>query len=157
MGRKRRSFSSEYKAEVVSLVRQDGRSIGEGEPGLAPRHVVFADGTELHADVVMPFYGLVPNVDFMSGAGVDMERGILVDSRLKSSTDAIWAAGDVCQIWSAELKDYRFYYGYRNVKRMGEIAARNMTGASTDFEVQGDETLQISEDGRLHSPLWEHD
>ena len=29
MGRKRRSFSSEYKAEVVSLVRQGGRSIGE--------------------------------------------------------------------------------------------------------------------------------
>ncbi len=131
--------------------------IEEGEPGLAPRHVVFADGAELHGDVVMPFYGLVPNVDFMSGAGVDMERGILVDSRLKSSTDAIWAAGDVCQIWSAELKDYRFYYGYRNVKRMGEIAARNMTGASTDFEVQGDEALQISEDGRLQSPLWEHD
>ena len=64
--------------------------IEEGEPGLAPRHVVFADGAELHGDVVMPFYGLVPNVDFMSGAGVDMERGILVDSHLKSSTDAIW-------------------------------------------------------------------
>jgi NADPH-dependent 2,4-dienoyl-CoA reductase/sulfur reductase-like enzyme len=93
----------------------------------------------------------------MSGSGVDMERGILVDGRLKSSIDGIWAAGDVCQIWSPALNGYRFYYGYRNVRRMGEIAARNMSGETADFEEQGDESLQISDDGLLYSPLWEHD
>lgn len=131
--------------------------IEEGAAGLPARRIAFTDGSELRGDVVMPFYGLAPNVDFMSNSGVDMERGILVDSRLKSSTDGIWAAGDVCQIWSPELNGYRFYYGYRNVKRMGEIAARNMTAETVDFEEQGDETLEITSEGLLYSPLWEHD
>ena len=67
-----------------------------------------------------------------------MERGILVDPKLKSSNDGIWAAGDVCQIWSDELKEYRFLHGWRNVRLMGELAARNMTGAQEEFDVTAD-------------------
>ncbi len=131
--------------------------VEEGAAGLAARRVVFADGSDLRGDVVMPFYGLQPNVDFMSSSGVDMERGILVDANLKSSDEAIWAAGDVCQIWSAEHNSYRFYYGYRNVRRMGEVAALNMSGEAIAFETDGEETLRIDEEGRLDSPFWEHD
>jgi hypothetical protein len=40
---------------------------------------VFADGRELTGDVVMPFYGLAPSLDFMVGSGVDIERGLLVN------------------------------------------------------------------------------
>ena len=152
-----RYYAALEKMGIEICAGGDVDAIEEGAPGLPARRLVFSDGTELRSDVVMPFYGLAPNVDFMSGSGVDMERGILVDGRLKSSTDGIWAAGDVCQIWSPELNGYRFYYGYRNVRRMGEIAARNMTGETVDFEEQGDESLQISDDGLLYSPLWEHD
>lgn len=152
-----RYYAALEKTGIEIRAGEDVEAIEEGAPGLPARRIVFSDGTELRGDVVMPFYGLAPNVDFMSGSGVDMERGILVDGRLKSSIDGIWAAGDVCQIWSPALNGYRFYYGYRNVRRMGEIAARNMTGESVDFEEQGEESLQISDDGQLHSPLWEHD
>jgi NAD(P)H-nitrite reductase large subunit len=131
-------------------------NIDMGTNGATSRRVVFIDGKELCGDVVMPFYGLLPNIDFMSSSGVSMERGILVDTQLKSSVDEVWAAGDVCQIWSPEFNDYRFYYGYKNVRLMGEIAARNITGEAIDFETAQEEQLEIDEHGHLNSPFWEH-
>ena len=95
---------------------------------------MFADGRELAGDVVMPFYGLIPSLEFMVGSGVDIERGLLVNPELRTTDPHIWAAGDVCQIWSAEDNAYRFYYGWKNVKAMGELAARNMTGAEEPFQ-----------------------
>ena len=39
---------------------------------------------------------------------------------------------------------------------MGEVAARNVTGASEAFEGVDDERLHIGKDGHIHSPFWEH-
>jgi NAD(P)H-nitrite reductase large subunit len=125
--------------------------------GGAPRKVVFADGRELAGDVVMPFYGLAPSLEFMVGSGVDIERGLLVNPELRSTDPHIWAAGDVCQIWSAEDNAYRFYYGWKNVKAMGDLAARNMTGAEEPFHNSLDETLSVDPQGRLHSSFWDYD
>jgi NAD(P)H-nitrite reductase large subunit len=125
--------------------------------GGAPRKVVFADGRELAGDVVMPFYGLAPSLEFMVGSGVDIERGLLVNPELRSTDPHIWAAGDVCQIWSAEDNAYRFYYGWKNVKAMGDLAARNMTGGEEPFHTFQDETLTVDAQGRLHSSFWDYD
>ncbi len=138
----------------------DGEQVDRVEKvnGATPVHrVLFEDGDEIAGDIVMPFYGLIPNVDFMSNAGIDIERGILVDPRLQTTRNEIWAAGDVCQIWSPEQNTYKFYYGWKNVKLMGEIAARNMTGDEISFSSTVDDALQIKEDGTIHSPFWEYD
>jgi NAD(P)H-nitrite reductase large subunit len=131
--------------------------IEAGEGGAPARCVVLADGRELAGDVVMPFYGLAPALDFIAGSGVDIERGLLVNPELRTTDPHIWAAGDVCQIWSAEDNAYRFYYGWQNVKAMGEIAARNMTGANDSFRTFVDETLSVNGEGKLHSSFWDYD
>jgi NAD(P)H-nitrite reductase large subunit len=125
--------------------------------GGAPRRVVLADGREIESDVVMPFFGLMPSLEFMVGSGVDIERGLLVNPELKTTDAHIWAAGDVCQIWSADDNAYRFYYGWKNVKAMGELAAQNMTGGEAPFQTSMDETLTVDERGRLHSSFWDYD
>lgn len=128
-----------------------------GAEGAPRRLVVMTDGREYAGDVVMPFYGLAPALDFISGAGIDIERGLLVNPELCTTDPCIWAAGDVCQIWCAEENAYRFYYGWKNVKAMGEIAARNMTGDHETFHTFLDEALTIEDQGRLHSSFWEYD
>ena len=125
--------------------------------GGAARRVVLSDGRTIAGDVVMPFYGLMPSLEFMVGSGVDIERGLLVSPTLKSTDPHIWAAGDVCQIWSADDNAYRFYYGWKNVKAMGELAARNISGAEEPFQTLGEETLSVDERGRLHSSFWDYD
>ncbi len=141
--------------EIIDGVTVD--HVEEGPSGMPARRVVFADGGDLFADVVMPFYGLTPSIEFISGSGIDIERGILVNPQLQSSKDDIWAAGDVCQIWSPEIKGYRFFYGWKNVKKMGEVAARNMTGDEVPFASCVDERLRIDDSGAVNSPFWEHE
>jgi len=131
--------------------------VAQGAAGMPARRIVFASGKEQHADVVMPFFGIAPNIDFMSSSGADMERGLLVDGHLKSSSENIWAAGDVSQIWSPKSKSYRFYYGYRNVRRMGETAALNMCGEVVEFDTGDDDLIELDEQGRIQSPFWGHD
>ena len=134
----------------------DPVAIEAGGAGMPARRVVLADAPEIHCDVVMPFYGLVPTVEFMLGSGVDIERGLLVDPLLHTTDKNIWAAGDICQIWSAEENAYRFYYGWNNVRVMGEVAARNMTGAKEPFAGVDDERLRVGKGGQINSPFWEH-
>ncbi|MCP4041647.1 MAG: FAD-dependent oxidoreductase, partial [Gammaproteobacteria bacterium] len=102
--------------ERMSMQITRGRTVArieEGAKGMRARRVVFNDGSDLYADVVMAFCGLLPTLDFMVGAGVDIERGLLVNPQLRTVNEHIWAAGDVCQIWSPEEKRYRFYYGWK--------------------------------------------
>ena len=39
---------------------------------------------------------------------------------------------------------------------MGELAARNITGADEPWVPIQDESLQLSADGRIRSPFWEY-
>jgi NAD(P)H-nitrite reductase large subunit len=141
--------------EVIEGVSAE--RIVEGATGKPKRRVTLSDGRELDGDVVMPFFGLAPELGFMAGAGVDIERGLLVKPQLRTTDPNIWAAGDVCQIWSAEENAYRFYYGWKNVYAMGEIVARNITGADDSFESAVDEALTIGDDGALYSSFWDRD
>ena len=95
------------------------------------------------------FQGLLPAADFMMGSRVDFERGLLVSTNLRTTDQNIWAAGDVCQIWSPEEDQYRFYYGWKNVKKMGEIAAKNMTGEDIHRETATDQKLFIDKNWQL--------
>lgn len=143
--------------EVVEGPQRGGiAAIEKGARGLSPRRVVFRDGSDIHGDVVMPFFGLVPSVEFMLGSGVDIERGLLVNTALRTTDEHIYAAGDVCQIWSDAERRYRFFYGWKNVRAMGELAARNITGAADPFVAAQDEKLHISADGGIQSPFWEY-
>jgi NAD(P)H-nitrite reductase large subunit len=119
--------------------------------------VIFEDGSDLQGDAVTAAYGLMPNLEFMVGSGVDIERGLLVKPELHTVNDSIWAAGDVCQIWSPEENRYRFYYGWKNVKMMGRIAALNMTGGHDAINTLQKNKLTINGQGEIHSPFWEYD
>jgi NAD(P)H-nitrite reductase large subunit len=144
--------------EVVEAADAGGiASIEQGARGLSARRVLFKDGTELYGDVVMPFFGLSPSVEFMLGSGTDIERGLLVNPALRTTGEGIYAAGDVCQIWSDAEKRYRFFYGWKNVRAMGELAARNITGGDEPWVPVQDEKLRIDGQGKLQSPFWEYE
>lgn len=133
--------------------------VEEGKKGPFFRRVVLDGGDEIECDVVMPFFGLTPTLGFMAGAGGDIERGLLVNPTLRTTDGHIWAAGDVCQIWSKEDNRYRFYYGWKNVKEMGRIAAHNMTGGRETVGKFEDAPLVIKGKTKktIYSPFWEYD
>ena len=57
----------------------------------------FGDGGELRCDLVVVAAGIKPNVDLALRAGLDVERGIVVDNHLKTSDPRIFAVGECVQ------------------------------------------------------------
>jgi len=67
------------------------------DAALAParvRAVALDDGTELPADIVVMAVGIRPNFDLAKDAGIEVNRGILVDPTMRTSDPDIYAVGE---------------------------------------------------------------
>ncbi len=74
--------------------------------------------------------GMNPNIQFAVGSGINTDRGILVDERLMTNIDDIYACGDCAQIYNSSLKDYWVSTGWHNAEIQGKVAAENLLGES---------------------------
>jgi NADPH-dependent 2,4-dienoyl-CoA reductase/sulfur reductase-like enzyme len=69
-------------------------------------------------------------------AGLQVDNGIVVDTRLRSSDPDIWAAGDVASFHSSAL-DRRMRVEHEDAAvSMGRLAGGNMAGADTEYTDQ---------------------
>lgn len=62
--------------------------------------VATADGTVIHADVVLAGIGVLPNQELAAEAGLECRDGILVDGDGRTSDSSIYASGDVTRFTS---------------------------------------------------------
>ena len=61
------------------------------------KRLTFAEGPEIVADVVIMATGIRTNLDWLKDSGIAIDRGIVVDDRLRSNVPNVYAAGDVAQ------------------------------------------------------------
>jgi nitrite reductase (NADH) large subunit len=61
------------------------------------RGIRFESGDELEADLVVIAAGVKPDLALAKDAGLIVERGVVVDDRLRTSRPEIFAAGDVAE------------------------------------------------------------
>lgn len=72
----------------VAGLQGDGRVTG----------VTLSDGSTVDADLVVVGIGVVPNVSWLAGSGIDTTDGVLCDATLAvEGVDDVWAAGDVAR------------------------------------------------------------
>ena len=100
-------------AEVAAAVQSGLESIGarfhlgqtmtrlerEGDGYLA----YLSDGATLPCDVVVSAVGLKPRVDLAQAAGLEVERGIVVNRELRTSHENIYALGDCAEVEGQSL------------------------------------------------------
>lgn len=61
------------------------------------RGLRFEGGEEVEAEVVVVAAGVKPDIELAANAGLRVERGIMVDDRLRTSLPGVFAAGDVAE------------------------------------------------------------
>ena len=59
--------------------------------------VELSDGRVIEADAVIFAAGIRPNVSLAKDAGIDVNRGILVDDQLKTATEGVYALGECAE------------------------------------------------------------
>jgi rubredoxin---NAD+ reductase len=71
------------------------QSVAHVAAGIA---VTLADGTTLETDLVLSAIGLRPRIDLARAAGLTVNRGIVTDALLKTSTRDVYALGDCAEV-----------------------------------------------------------
>ncbi len=82
------------------------------------------DGRMVEGDMVIISAGVRPNIELAKKMGLEIKNGILVNDRLETSQENIFAAGDV-----AEHRG-RVYGIWPAAQKQGEIAGMNMAGGN---------------------------
>jgi 3-phenylpropionate/trans-cinnamate dioxygenase ferredoxin reductase subunit len=90
------------------------------------------DGTELDVDVAVVGIGVQPATRLAAAAGLDLDDGIAVDARGRTSDRAIWAAGD-CTSFPFMGGRIRLE-SVQNAVDQATVVAGDMLGLGKDYE-----------------------
>jgi 3-phenylpropionate/trans-cinnamate dioxygenase ferredoxin reductase subunit len=96
--------------------------------------VVLDDGTTETADVVVVGVGVLPRTELAAtAAGVRLDDGVVVDDRLQTSVEGVYAAGDVANAWHARLGRYLRVEHWANAMHQGTAAGTNAVGGAERY------------------------
>lgn len=95
---------------------------------------VMKSGRRFTADMVAVCIGVRTNTGFLKDSGVAMNRGVLVDSRMRTNYSGIYAAGDCCEATDIQNGTKRNIGIWFNANRQGTVAGINMAGGSAEFD-----------------------
>ena len=120
--------------EDVALSRTFGEEAGRWFQGRLESH-----GVEVHGGEELEAFegdGRVKADSMLAErAGLDVDNGVLCDSKLQTSVEGIYAAGDCCS-YDSVVHGRRMRVEHWDVAmQQGMHAARNMLGADADYDV----------------------
>jgi nitrite reductase (NADH) large subunit len=110
-----------------TLRRGSGQALGGIEGGLATG-VLLQDGRTIEGGLILISTGIRSNVRLAQEAGLEVNQGVVVDEHLRTSTDDIYAAGDVAEFQG------RVYGIIPASLEQAKAAALNMLGEDAAYQ-----------------------
>ncbi|GAA3827199.1 FAD-dependent oxidoreductase [Nocardioides panacisoli] len=113
----RAGIAVRYRASAAAL-----------EGGSVLEQVRLDDGSLLPAGIFLAAIGITPNVDLARRAGLAVDRGIVVDDRMRTSAPDVYAVGDAAE------HDARVLGLWPVATKQAEVAAANALGGDESIE-----------------------
>lgn len=114
-------------------VRTGATLTGIQEAAGGALRLAFREGEPLEADQVILATGIRANLAWLEGSGVRANRGILVDQRLRSSLDNVFAAGDVAEGLDLVTGRPALHAIEPTAMEHGRVAGANMAGREVTY------------------------
>jgi len=129
-----RWFQERLEAHGVTVHGGEELEAFEGDGRVSA--VVAKSGLTVECDAVAVGAGVRPDAMLAQRAGIEVgDGGIVCDSKLRTSVEGIYAAGDCCS-YESVVHGRRIHVEHWDVAmQQGMHAARNMLGEERDYEV----------------------
>lgn len=118
-----RAYQDAFEKAGVRFVLERKASQAVCEPDGKIHKVILDNGDELCCDLILVAAGVRPALACLEGSNIACDRGITVDSFLKTSAEDIYAAGDITGLSGI----------WPNAADQGRIAGKNMCGIPTEY------------------------
>jgi 3-phenylpropionate/trans-cinnamate dioxygenase ferredoxin reductase component len=125
-------YAAIHRDHGVEVLGETGVESIEGD-GRVER-VRLEGGRTLDCDFVVVGVGVTPRVELAAAAGLETDNGILVDERLETASDGVFAAGDAANAWHPFFERRLRVEHWHNALEQGPAAARNMLGRGEAYE-----------------------
>ncbi|NVK15353.1 MAG: FAD-dependent oxidoreductase [Rhodobacteraceae bacterium] len=123
-------FRSLHSSHGVDIREGVGLERLEGEGGKVTR-AVLSGGEAVDVDFVVVGVGITPSSQLAEMAGLELDNGIKVDAKGRTSDASIWSAGD-CASFPFQGSRIRLE-SVPNAIDQAEVVAQNMLGADKDY------------------------
>jgi 3-phenylpropionate/trans-cinnamate dioxygenase ferredoxin reductase component len=128
-----RFFHEVLESHGIEILGGESLQAFEGDGRV--KGVITESGREIECDAVVVGAGVRPDVMLAEKAGLAVENGITCDSKLQTSVEGIYAAGDVCN-YDSVVHGRRIRVEHWDVAfQQGRAAGANMAGEDKDYDV----------------------
>jgi 3-phenylpropionate/trans-cinnamate dioxygenase ferredoxin reductase component len=115
-----------HRDHGAELIFEDSVAAFEGESRV--EGVTTTKGRRLGCDFVVVALGVEPVVEPLTGTGVEIDNGVVVDEYCRTGVEGIYAAGDVANHYHPVFGRHIRVEHWQNALKQGEAAARSMLG-----------------------------
>ena len=91
------------------------------------------NGKRVEFDLLTYGVGLDYYTEAFSGTEIKVDKGVVTDSKLRTSAPDVYAAGDIAVFYDLMVERHNQMGTWDNAEAHGRVAARNMAGADEDF------------------------
>lgn len=130
-----RILGPDLGAELQALHERNGVRfhLEKGVREIRTDHVLLDDGTVVAADLVLVGIGVEPRLTLAAEAGIEINDGVVVDSLLESSREAIYAVGDIASFPHPRTGRAIRIEHWAVAQAQGRTAAFNLLGHRRPF------------------------
>ncbi len=96
--------------------------------------VTLDNGQVVPCDLVIVAIGVLPRTELVSGTGIKINRGIVVDRHMATSSPDVYACGDVAEAYDFIYGENRLNPVWPNAYIGGRVAGLNMAGVRTEYQ-----------------------